>query len=53
MADRDYAFAHAQETIESLEKEVEELQDGVQQELDKEELRRLMQVGYAKIRRPS
>ena len=48
MADRDYAFAHAQETIQSLEKEVEELQDGVQQEIDNAGLQRLMQVAQAK-----
>ena len=44
LADRDFAFANAQKTIADLEKEVEELQDEIQQEEVKNEMRRLAAV---------
>ena len=52
LADRDFAFANAQETIAGLEKEVEELQDGVQHEEAEKEMCRLMQVSYARLGQP-
>ena len=41
LANRDYAFNNAKETIENLEKEVEDLQDGIQKQNDKEHLERV------------
>ena len=44
LADRDFAFANAQQTIASLEKEVEELQNEIQQKDVKNESARLARV---------
>ena len=44
LADRDFAFTNAQQTIAGLEKEVEDLQDEIQQEEVKQEMRRLASV---------
>ena len=44
LADRDFTFANAQQTIGDLEKEVEELQDEIQQEEARNEMRRLAAV---------
>ena len=41
IADRDFALNHAKDTILGLEKEVEDLQDAVQQDINKEHLERV------------
>ena len=44
LAERDFAFTNAQQAIASLEKEVEDLQEEIQQEEVKTEMRRLASV---------